>query len=113
MEYKYWNQLDYPEIPYGDGTVASSGCGLCSACMVVENLTDYTFNGFIAGRRGTAQTDKIGSFNRKDYVGFAVSVDLAAGTQTCRYTNSDGNAVSVYNPFVEGEAKTEFVLNLK
>ena len=43
MEYKYWNQLDYPEIPYGDGTVASSGCGLCSACMVVENLTDYTF----------------------------------------------------------------------
>jgi hypothetical protein len=76
-------------------------------------LTDYTFNGFIAGRRGTAQTDKIGSFNRKDYVGFAVSVDLAAGTQTCRYTNSDGNAVSVYNPFVEGEAKTEFVLNLK
>ena len=36
MEYKYWNQLDYPEIPYGDGTVASSGCGLCSAIMVAE-----------------------------------------------------------------------------
>ena len=35
MEYKYWNQLDYPDIPYGEGdTVADSGCGLCSACMV-------------------------------------------------------------------------------
>ena len=44
MEYKYWNQLDYPDIPYGEGdTVADSGCGLCSACMVVENMTDYTY----------------------------------------------------------------------
>ena len=26
MEYKYWNQLDYPDIPYGEGdTVADSG----------------------------------------------------------------------------------------
>ena len=43
MEYKYWNQNNYPDIPYGDGTVASSGCGLCSACMVVENLTGQSF----------------------------------------------------------------------
>ncbi len=43
MEYKYWNQLDYPNIPYSDETVASSGCGLCSACMVVENMTGMTF----------------------------------------------------------------------
>ena len=76
-------------------------------------LTDYSFNGFITGRRGTDQTDEVGSFNRKDYVGFAVYVDLALGTQTCRYTNSKGNTVSVYNPFVEGPAKEEFVLELK
>ena len=76
-------------------------------------LTDYEFNGFIAGRRGTTQTDEIGALNRKDHVGFAVSVDFASNTQICRYINSDGETVAVYNPFVEGPAENEFVLNLK
>lgn len=76
-------------------------------------LTDYTFNGFIAGRRGTTQTDEVGAFNRKDYVGFAVYVDLTAGTQKCAYVNSNGENVSVYNPFVEGAAQNEFILELK
>jgi hypothetical protein len=76
-------------------------------------LTDYTFNGFIAGRRGLGQTDEVGAFNLSDYVGFAVEVDLDAGKQICRYTNSKGEAVPVYNPFAEGEARTEFVLDLK
>lgn len=43
MEYKYYNQGNYPDIPYGGGTVASSGCGLCASCMVVENLTGKSF----------------------------------------------------------------------
>ena len=76
-------------------------------------LTDYTFNGFIAGRRGNAQTDEISAFNRKDYVGFAVWVDIASNTQKCSYINSDGDKVLVYNPFVEGPAQTEFMLGLK
>lgn len=76
-------------------------------------LTDFAFNGFIAGRRGTSQTDEIGAFNRKDHVGFAVSVDIAAGTQTCRYVNSTGDTVPVYNPFVEGPAQETFVLDLQ
>ena len=76
-------------------------------------LTDYTFNGFIAGRRGTTQTDDIGSFNRKDHIGLAVRVDIAGGTQTCWYVNSKGETVTVYNPFVEGPAQKEFVLELK
>ena len=76
-------------------------------------LTDYTFNGFIAGRRGTAQVDEISALNRKDHVGFAVSVDLANKAQTCRYINSAGEVVPVYNPFVEGPAQEEFVLDLK
>ena len=76
-------------------------------------LTDYTFNGFIAGRRGTSQTDEVGALNRRDFVGFTVSVDLASGTQTCRYVNSDGATVPVYNPFVEGPSKETFVLDLK
>ena len=75
-------------------------------------LTDFTFTGFIAGRRGTTQTDEIGAFNRKDHVGFAVSADLALGTQTCYYVNSKGETVAVYNPFVEGEAQKKFVLTL-
>ena len=76
-------------------------------------LTDYEFNGFIAGRRGTAQVDEISALNRKDHVGLAVYVDMTSKTQKCRYINSDGKAVSVYNPFVEGPAQEEFVLNLK
>lgn len=76
-------------------------------------LTDYEFNGFIAGRRGTTQIDKIGALNRKDYVGLAVSVDLMSQTQKCWFVNSKGDVVSVYNPFVEGPAQKEFVLDLK
>lgn len=76
-------------------------------------LTDYAFDGFIAGRRGTDQTDEVGAFNRKDHVGLAVYVDLISNTQTCRFVNSQGEIVSVYNPFVEGSAVTEFVLGLR
>ena len=76
-------------------------------------LTDFSFNGFIAGRRGLGQTDEVGAFNHSDYVGFLVEVDLASGKQTCRYVNSKGENVPVYNPFVEGEAQEEFVLELK
>ena len=76
-------------------------------------LTDYTFNGFIAGRRGTAQVDEISALNRKDHVGLAVYADMAEKTQVCRFVNTAGEAVSVYNPFAEGPAQTEFVLELK
>ena len=76
-------------------------------------LTDYAFNGFIAGRRGTAQDDDISSLNRKDHIGMAVYADIAEGYQVCRFVNTAGQAVSVYNPFVEGSAQTKFKLDLK
>ena len=76
-------------------------------------LTEFAFNGFIAGRRGTTQVDDIGSLNRKDHVGFAVSVDLASNNQVCRFINTAGEVVSVYNPFAEGPAQKEFLLDLK
>ena len=76
-------------------------------------LTDYTFNGFIAGRRGTDQVDDIGALNRKEHVGMAVSVDLTSQTQICRFINTAGEIVSVYNPFAEGPAQKDFVLELK
>ena len=73
----------------------------------------YAFDGFIAGRRGTAQTDGISALNRRDHVGLAVRVDLAGGTQTCWFVNTRGETVAVYNPFAEGPARMEFVLELK
>ena len=50
MAYKYYNQNDYPEIPYGDGSIETSGCGLCSCCMVVENMTGHAFTPAEAAR---------------------------------------------------------------
>ena len=76
-------------------------------------LTDYTFNGFIAGRRGTEQDDDISALNRTEHIGLAVYVDLSANTQVCRFVNTAGEVVPVYNPFVEGPAQTEFLLELK
>ena len=43
----YLNQIGYPHIPYNHNlekggsplsTIASSGCGLCSACMIIDHL---------------------------------------------------------------------------
>ena len=76
-------------------------------------LTDYTFNGFIAGRRGTEQDDSIGALNREDHVGLAVYADLESNTQVCRFLNTAGEVVPVYNPFVEGASQEEYVLGLK
>ena len=52
--YYYVNQTRYPHVPYptmtaipeltrNDSTVRSAGCGLCSASMVVTNLTGTEF----------------------------------------------------------------------
>ena len=76
-------------------------------------LTDYTFNGFIAGRRGTAQDDDISALNRTEHVGLAVRVDMMGKTQVCQFINTSGEVVPVYNPFVEGSSQTEILLNLK
>lgn len=76
-------------------------------------LTDYTFNGFIAGRRGTAQDDDISALNRREHVGMAVYADVEGRSQTCRFINTAGEVVPVYNPFAEGPAQEEFVLALK
>lgn len=76
-------------------------------------LTDFAFNGFIAGRRGTDQVDSIGALNREDHVGLAVYVDLESSTQVCRFLNTAGEVVPVYNPFVEGAAQEAFALGLK
>ena len=46
-------------------------------------------------------------------MGLAVYVDLGTKTQVCRFVNTDGEIVPVYNPFAEGPAQEEFLLDLK
>ncbi len=75
-------------------------------------LTDYTFDGFIVGRRGSEQQDEIGSFNKSEHVGMVTVVDLLQNKQTCTYINSHGEIVEIYNPFEEGDANTVFELPL-
>ncbi len=76
-------------------------------------LTDFEFNGFICGRRGSTQTDSVGAFNKSRHIGLGTSVDFTANSQVSVYINSKGERVAVFNPFAEGEAKTEFITNLK
>ena len=71
-----------------------------------SELYKEAFNGFIAGRRGTTQTDDIGALNRKDHIGFAVYVDFTAKMQNGWYVNTKGETVAVYNPFVESASET-------
>lgn len=36
-------QTDYPEVRYGTGTIANSGCNMTSLAMVASYLTDHTY----------------------------------------------------------------------
>jgi hypothetical protein len=38
---------------------------------------------------------------------------MESQTQVCRFINTAGKTVPVYNPFVEGPAQEEFLLDLK
>lgn len=45
----YYNQNDYAHVSYPseihpESNIQTSGCGVCSACMVVENMTDQKFS---------------------------------------------------------------------
>lgn len=46
---RFYCQLDYKDIPYPspsspNGTIADNGCGVCAACMIVENLAGKQFS---------------------------------------------------------------------
>ena len=49
---QYFNQKEHPDIPLrnkldeggADSTVAKTGCGLCSLCMIVDELTVQTLS---------------------------------------------------------------------
>lgn len=45
----FYNQNDYEHLPYPsegfpEENIANAGCGICSACMVVENMTGEHFS---------------------------------------------------------------------
>ena len=73
---KFVSQLDYPHIPHLtetlkeqpnlESTVKSSGCGLCSACMIVDLLTDQEFNVFACLCADFARSNK----GRQDQVSY-------------------------------------------
>lgn len=76
-------------------------------------VTDFHFTSFIAGRRGKGQTDELPTSNHKDHIGLVTRADIKKGEQLHYYLNSDGEVVSVFNPFVEGPAQKEFITRLK
>lgn len=76
-------------------------------------VTNFHFNGFIVGRRGTTQSDDIPDLNTRQHIGLVTIANLTDGTQTCYYVNSQHQKVSVFMPFYESAAQTEFVLPLK
>ena len=42
-EFPLYSQLDYPNQRYGNGTVATSGCGITSLAMVASYLTGHAY----------------------------------------------------------------------
>lgn len=38
-----YNQMDYPNVRYGSGTIASSGCGITALAMVATCMTGHTY----------------------------------------------------------------------
>lgn len=40
----FFFQTDYPDTPYGNGTVSSSGCGITALAMVASYLLDETYS---------------------------------------------------------------------
>lgn len=80
--------------------------GAVATARSVENLDFLVILGDSRGNH------EISALNRKEHIGLAVYADLASGTQVCRFINTAGEVVPVYNPFAEGPAQTEFVLDL-
>ena len=72
-------------------------------------VTDHSFPAFLTGNWSQREDGRY-------YIGMEVQADLDAGTQTCRYTDSDGQTVEGAYAFegnYENAEYTEFVLKLR
>lgn len=63
-------------------------------------VTEFTFPTFLCGQRSLAQTGGTQKWGKTDYLCLTTEADLEAGTQTHRYSNSQGEAVTMEYPFV-------------
>lgn len=76
-------------------------------------VTDFQWNSFICGKRGTTQTDSAPSIDNKHHIGLVTEADIAGGTQKSYYINSSGEALKVFQPFYNSEAQQYFITQLK
>ena len=76
--------LDY----IGDAGKIEGGC-----------LTDFGFPSFLVGRRSLQQRGGTQKNGNSQYTCLRVEADLAGGTQTVRYVNSNGEILTVVPPF--------------
>ncbi|MCM1043691.1 MAG: metallophosphoesterase [Corallococcus sp.] len=75
-------------------------------------LTDFNFPGFIVSRRSNAQLGDTQRIGTSQFTGLITEVNFTTGKQTSSYTNSAGETVKVFNPFVNDGAHTEFTYDL-
>ena len=75
------------------------------------HMTDANFPAFLVGRRSLIQQGGTQKNGNDQYVGFYVSVDLAAGEQVCCYINSRQEIMKGAYSFGDGEF-TDIVLPL-
>ena len=77
------------------------------------HMTNANFPAFLVGRRSLQQQGGTQKNGNDQYVGFYVSVDFAAGQQTCCYTNSRQQIMEGAYSFGDGGMFTYIPLKLK
>lgn len=63
------------------------------------HLTDFAFPSFLVGRRSLRQQGGTQKNGNSQYTCLRVEADLAGGIQTARYVNSEGETLTVVDPF--------------
>ena len=62
-------------------------------------LTDFRFPSFLVGRRSLSQQGGTQKNGNSQYTCLRVEADLAGGIQNARYVNSEGQTLTVVDPF--------------
>ncbi len=90
-KHKLWPFI--PEQVPTDVTLNTSG----------HYLTDFSFPGFLVGRRSLTVEGGTQSNGNDQYTGLCVHVDFTDGTQTAMYRNSNQEILAGDYPFAEGQ----------
>ena len=76
-------------------------------------VTDFQWNSFICGKRGSTQTDTPAAVDSKNHIGLVTEVDIANGCQKSYYINSRAQVLEVFQPFYNSAAQQYFITQLK